>query len=424
MYFNPSYKAIPFKPDPILGWRFIPNTEHIVTGNHWYAREFSAHVKINSQGFRDVEREKVKDENTVRIALLGDSMIAGRQLDFEKTAGQILEKRLNNELALKTGKKYEVLNFGVPGYGVDQINLNWDRQVAKYKPDFNFIYLFEKNYLRTISKTWCARGFLGIDSFGNNDRKCLDVRPFAIIRKKSVDWFDIVKYRKQEGFNATTRSLDFFYIEPENLKKIKQLLKTKKNKVTFLFLEKLPLLTFPPMGYQKFVSEQNKYIEIEMNGKRTKKIDRRSFIRSYLSNLNKKIVQFSKAREEEKQWDQEARYTTGSSNDFPSWITTNFVNLKVLQDLGNYIKKNKGKFVIIDSFLFHDPVIPPLEFASTWLKNLSNFNSYGYIPLYEKLNQTKESGLSVKWEYDPHLNELGNKIFADEIFDYLEKQTS
>ena len=25
-YFHPAYKVIPFVPDPILGWRFIPNT--------------------------------------------------------------------------------------------------------------------------------------------------------------------------------------------------------------------------------------------------------------------------------------------------------------------------------------------------------------------------------------------------------------
>ena len=47
-YFHPANKVIPFAPHPILGWRFIPNTEHIITGNHWYAREFSAKVKINS----------------------------------------------------------------------------------------------------------------------------------------------------------------------------------------------------------------------------------------------------------------------------------------------------------------------------------------------------------------------------------------
>lgn len=106
-HFHPAYKVIPFIPHPILGWRFIPNSDHIVTEDYWYVREFSAKVKINSHGFRDFERAMKKGKNTVRIALLGDSMISARQVDFEKTAGQLLEKRLNKEFGAKTGKKYE-----------------------------------------------------------------------------------------------------------------------------------------------------------------------------------------------------------------------------------------------------------------------------------------------------------------------------
>ena len=55
VYSHPGYEVIPFVPDPILGWRFT-NSENIITGNHWYAREFSTKVKINSHGFRDLER--------------------------------------------------------------------------------------------------------------------------------------------------------------------------------------------------------------------------------------------------------------------------------------------------------------------------------------------------------------------------------
>ncbi len=150
-YFNPAYKILPFKPHPTLGWRFIPNSEHITTGNHWYAREFSSKTKINSMGFRDKERTFENRKNTLRIALLGNSMIAGRQLDFEKTAGQLLEKKLNQELKEKTGKSFEVLNFGVPGYGIDQFLLNWNSFTSKFNPDFVFIYIFEKNFFRTIS---------------------------------------------------------------------------------------------------------------------------------------------------------------------------------------------------------------------------------------------------------------------------------
>ena len=105
-YFHPAYKVFPFVPHPILGWRFIPNSDHIVTGDYWHAREFSAEVKINSHGFRDFERPIEKNKNTVRVALLGDSMVSARQVDFEKTAGQLLEKRLNKEFGAKIEESF------------------------------------------------------------------------------------------------------------------------------------------------------------------------------------------------------------------------------------------------------------------------------------------------------------------------------
>lgn len=184
-YFNPSYKIVPFAPNPILGWRFIPNSEHIISGNNWYAREFSVKVQINSHGFRDLNRVIKKDKNTIRIALLGDSMIAAREVEIKKTAGQLLEKRLNQKLGPKTGKKYEVLNFGVPGYGLDQMHLNWDQYASKFDPDFVFIYVFEKSYLRTISPSWCNKGFFGISGLAKGE--CLRIRPFNIIRRKKEE---------------------------------------------------------------------------------------------------------------------------------------------------------------------------------------------------------------------------------------------
>lgn len=418
-HFNPSYESIPLKPDPILGWTFIPNTEHIVSGGYWYAREFSSQVKINSHGFRDKERNIEKEKNTIRIALIGDSMVAAREVNFEMTAGQVLEKKLNDELSPKTGKKYEVLNFGVPGYGLDQIMINWKVNVSKYKPDFTFIYVFEKNYLRTISRTWCARGTLGIDKFKNDSSNCLHVRPFVILRKENVGKIDILKYRQKEGFNATTRSLDFLYIDPNNLKQIKGLLSLNNKEKVLLFLEKLPLQVFPPYSYQKFVEEQVKYLKKEMGGKRMVRKAKRLFVFSSLLSLKKQIIHFSEVEKEKDWWRKEAKYTTGNANDFPSWITTNFVNLKALNVLGNRIKENKSRVVIVDSFLFHNEVIPPLEFASNGLKNVSEFYSYGYIPLYEKLLESKENGISPRWKYDGHLNPLGNKIFAESMFDYL-----
>ena len=91
-YLNPSYWGLFFKPDRALGWTLVPGLSWTSTGTHWYSREFSVPIQINSEGFRDLERERAKPEDVVRIALLGDSMVEAIQVPFHETAGQVLER--------------------------------------------------------------------------------------------------------------------------------------------------------------------------------------------------------------------------------------------------------------------------------------------------------------------------------------------
>ena len=127
-------------------------------------------------------------------------------------------------------------------------------------------------------------------------------------------------------------------------------------------------------------------------------------------------------KNEHEDWSESPKYTSGDKDNFPSWLTTNLVNLKTLQVLGNSITSSRNNFTIVDSFQFHNESIPPTQFASKWLKNLAKYSNFGYIALYEKLNKSKQNGNSPRWKYDAHLNELGNQIFADSMFNYLEKK--
>jgi hypothetical protein len=411
-YLHPAYKILSFAPDPILGWRFIPNTEHINTGSHWYAREFSVNVKINSHGFRDFERTIKKDKNTIRIALLGDSIIAAREVNIEKTAGQLLEKRLNKKFGPITGKKYEVLNFGVPGYGVDQMHLNWDKYASKFDPDFVFLYVFEKDYLRTISPSWCSKYTFGISDLAEGE--CIRIRPFNIIRQRSGEFVpkDIIKNFPR----------DLYYINYGDLNLIKEAINNENFSLLFDQIIKLPLKYFPPSHYNLFLEKQNKFIEQEMNNKRMIKKKPQWFIKSIFVDFKKNIKSFYKENEADENWQEKPHYTSGDKENFPSWITTNLVNIKTLQALGANITKSKKEFIIIDSFQFHSKSIPPTKFTSKLLKDLSKFSNFGYIPFYEKLNNSKKQGDSPIWKYDSHLNELGNKIFADSMFELLENK--
>src|SRR5512139_3012939 len=52
------------RPDPVLGSAFIPGVEG------WYTRDGRSFVRINSAGWRDLERDPRKPPGTYRIAVL------------------------------------------------------------------------------------------------------------------------------------------------------------------------------------------------------------------------------------------------------------------------------------------------------------------------------------------------------------------
>ena len=73
-------------------------------------------VQINSHGFRDREFPLEKPPGTTRIAVLGDSVIWGHGIRLEDT----FAKQLERLLAERAVGRFEVLNFGVSGYSLQQ----------------------------------------------------------------------------------------------------------------------------------------------------------------------------------------------------------------------------------------------------------------------------------------------------------------
>ncbi len=147
--FHPGYRVLFLASDRELGWRGVPNLEFTWTGTDWYAREFSVPVRMNSRGFRDLEREEARPEGTVRIALLGDSLVEALQVPFEKTAGALLERRLSEDDA---GRRFEVLNLGVSNFGVGQYLLAWRHYASRYAPDFVVAPVGPLHFRRTLEE--------------------------------------------------------------------------------------------------------------------------------------------------------------------------------------------------------------------------------------------------------------------------------
>ncbi len=160
-----------------------------------------------------------------------------------------------------------------------------------------------------------------------------------------------------------------------------------------------------------------------MNGKRIKRKQARLFLNDILKELKSFKLKENSIKEEKANILARQRACSGKTKHFQPFNLISAVNLKIIHELGNKVLLNKkSSFVIIDSFQFNDETSPPLQFASNWLKILSEHSRFGYIPLYKELNESKENGNSPQWKHDSHFNEVGNKIFAKSMFEYLANQ--
>jgi hypothetical protein len=100
----PVVQPIPGQPDKDFGFESIPGARGI------WATEHRAPLQINSLGLRDVERELAKPPGTLRVGLLGDSMVEGAQVSQEANFAALAERRLRAE-----GYKVELINLAIAG---------------------------------------------------------------------------------------------------------------------------------------------------------------------------------------------------------------------------------------------------------------------------------------------------------------------
>ncbi len=124
--------------DPSVGVRRIPNQKAKYVGE-----DYSNTVIINSAGYHDFQRSTEKPEDAYRIAIIGDSYIEGLQVSREKNFTHLLEQELNNKQT--NGKKFEVLNFGVSGFGIPQYYRTMEAEVMKYNPDLIIMAIYSGN---------------------------------------------------------------------------------------------------------------------------------------------------------------------------------------------------------------------------------------------------------------------------------------
>lgn len=89
-------------------------------------------IHINKKFSRGEDFSVKKQDGRIRIVVMGDSDTFGWKLKDNQTYPYILREILNQRLGTK---KYEVINFGTPGYtSLELLNL-LKRHVSRYSPD-------------------------------------------------------------------------------------------------------------------------------------------------------------------------------------------------------------------------------------------------------------------------------------------------
>ena len=219
-WLHPSYEVLFLQPDRKLGWKQVPNLSWTWAGHYWYAADFSVPIKTNPSGFRDLPRQFSKPANTKRIALLGDSLIEEVQVPFEKTAGSLLEQKLNaSQHTPNQSEKWEVLNFGISGYGIGQCLLAYEEYAQKFSPDYVAIFVAYFHMARTV-----RRYQRGVSSNTKNEQ--LWVRPIfkiendRLIRLPAEDFDKFVQLQEkliQDKFSGQrmqkkTQLITFWYL--------------------------------------------------------------------------------------------------------------------------------------------------------------------------------------------------------------------
>jgi len=176
---------------PILGWAPKPNTH-------------SKDVRINSQGIRS-EHDYARDVEArrARVTAFGDSFTFGSELDGQATWEQQLEDK---------DARFEVLNFGVGAYGLDQAYLRYLLDGVLFNSDIVVIGFMSENIYRNLN---VFRPF-----YSSMYRANIYTKPRFLIENGNLSLFKnplttVEDYRRfltnSEGMLREIGSRDYFY---------------------------------------------------------------------------------------------------------------------------------------------------------------------------------------------------------------------
>lgn len=127
--------------DEYVGFVNIPGIEGTTVHSDYHMK-----VRINSKGLRDREFDYQKEPDTYRIGVFGDSFTFGEGVQNNETFPKLLEHLLRaDEQLVRTGKKIEVLNFGIGKTGTSHQYALYRQEGKKYDLDLVIIGFLSAN---------------------------------------------------------------------------------------------------------------------------------------------------------------------------------------------------------------------------------------------------------------------------------------
>jgi hypothetical protein len=101
------------------------------------------HIKTNTEGFMGRDYPIERAPNTIRFALLGDSMLEAQQVDWEQTFAYRMEQEAKERWP---EREFEFMNFGIGGQGTMEELMRYHYYVAKYQPDYVVLFFFPNDF--------------------------------------------------------------------------------------------------------------------------------------------------------------------------------------------------------------------------------------------------------------------------------------
>jgi hypothetical protein len=143
-----------WKHDELLGWSLEPGARGRYRGPRPFPIEFDSEIEINSLGLRGPEIPP-PEPGELRVLVLGDSFVAGFEVESEQTFVAILEHRLRQRFP----RPVRVINAAVRGYGTDQ-SLLWYREVGRrLSPDLVVLAFSSNDFEDNITLHRARRPF-------------------------------------------------------------------------------------------------------------------------------------------------------------------------------------------------------------------------------------------------------------------------